>query len=321
MRVRQGRVLPVRQLALSVAGMSSQNKVRFYLPEGLRQSAEAGEHNFLNKVADVLRAAEFEVLFEAPQMADPRRSGYSLFHMERPFQRDSVTVRRNYYYPFWQIERTNERWHWDVANARFDPEGIDPEEATRFYRFWQKRLYEAPLQNVGHDGFVYVPLQGKLLEKRSFQHCSPVEMIGHTLAQEPNRKVIAALHPKESYSEEEFAVLERLEAEYSQLELRMGDMEELLARCDYVVTQNSSVAFAGLFFGKPCVLFGLIDFHHIAANVELLGVAEAFTSARASAPDYALYVWWFLQKMSINAGRPEAETRIRARFQALGWPV
>ncbi len=319
--MRQGQVLPVRQLALSVAGMTTSHKVRFYLPEGLRQSAEAGDHNFLNKVSDVLRAADFEVLFEPPHLADPRRTGYSLFHMERPFTRNSVTVRRNYYYPFWQIERTQERWNWDVAKARFDPEGIDPEEATRFYRFWQKRLYDEPLHNLGHDGFVYVPLQGKLLEKRSFQQCSPVEMIGHTLAQEPNRKVIAALHPKETYSEEEFAVLERLEAEYSQLELWMGDMEALLARCDYIVTQNSSVAFAGYFFGKPSVLFGLIDFHHIAANVELLGVAEAFKTARSSAPDYALYVWWFLQKMSINAGRPEAEERIRARLLALGWPV
>lgn len=306
---------------LSVANMSSSNKVRFYLPEGLRQSAEAGEHNFLNKVAGVLRSADFEVVFEPPHLADPRRSGYSLFHMERPFTRNSVTIRRNYYYPFWQIERTHERWHWDVAKARFDPEGIDPDEALRFYRFWQKRLYDEPLHNLGHDGFVYVPLQGKILEKRSFQYCSPVEMIGHTLAQEPNRKVIAALHPKESYSEEEFAVLERLEAEYSQLELQMGGMEALLPRCDYVVSQNSSVAFAGFFFGKPCVLFGLIDFHHIAANVELLGVSEAFKTVRTSAPDYAPYVWWFLQKMSINAGRPEAEDRIRARFQTLGWPV
>ncbi|KPA19854.1 hypothetical protein shim_38130 [Shimia sp. SK013] len=311
----------MRRRALSVAFMTSAQKARFYLPEGLRQSAEAGEHNFLNKVAHVLRDADFEVVFEPPNMADSRRSGYSLFHMERPFTRKSVTVRRNYFYPFWQIERTHERWNWDVANARFDTDGIDPDEAVRFYRFWQKRLYDSPLQNLGHDGFVYVPLQGKLLEKRSFQHCSPVEMIGHTLAQEPNRKVIAALHPKESYTEEEFAVLERLEAEYSQLELRMGDMEALLSRCDYVVTQNSSVAFSGFFFGKPCVLFGLIDFHHIAANVSLLGVAEAFYAARAAAPEYALYVWWFLQKMSINAGRPEAEERIRARLLALDWPV
>jgi hypothetical protein len=311
----------VRFVTLSVAIMSSSNKVRFYLPEGLRQSAEAGEHNFLTKVADVLRAADLEVYYEAPHFADARRSGYSLFHMERPFTRNSVTVRRAYFYPFWQIEHSHERWRWDVAKARFDPDGIDVNEAVRFYRFWQKRLYEAPLKNLGHDGFVYVPLQGKLLEKRSFQHCSPVEMIGHTLAQEPNRKVIAALHPKESYSEEEFAVLERLEAEYSQLELRMGDMDDLLARCDYIVTQNSSVAFSGFFFGKPCVLFGQIDFHHIAANVALLGVAGAFDAVRSSAPDYALYVWWFLQKMSINAGRPETEDRIRARLLALGWPV
>ncbi len=42
------------------------------------------------------------------------------------------------------------------------------------------------------------------------------------------------------------------------------------------MTQNSAVAMTGYFFHKPSVLFGRIDFHHIAANVHELGVDEAF---------------------------------------------
>lgn len=301
--------------------MKDQKHVRFFLPDGLRQKAQSGAHNFLDKLATVLAAGGFEITYADPAEADPRANDYSIFHMQEPFARNSLTIRRAYFYPFWQIERSNERWHWALAQARFDPDMVDTEAAQKFYRFWQKRLYAEPLKQVGRDGFVYVPLQGKILQHRSFQHCSPVEMIGHVLAQEPNKRVVVALHPKETYSADDTAVLERLEAEYDQLELCMGGMEALLAGCDYVVTQNSSVAFSGFFFGKPCVLFGQIDFHHIAANVRLLGVSGAFDAVRAAQPDYAGYVWWFLQRMSINAGRVEAEDKIHARLTTLGWPV
>ena len=306
---------------LSVGGMSNDRLIRFYLPDGLRQSAEAGEHNFLNKIASVLAGAGFKAEYLDPDMADPKASGYSLFHMEEPFAQRSVTIRRAYYYPFWQIERTNERWNWDVARAVFDPGTVDRKTAEQFYGFWQKRLFKEPLKSLGREGFIYVPLQGRLTQARSFQTCSPLEMIQHTLEQDTERRVIAALHPKEIYTEEDFAALEKLDAAQDRLELRMGEMEALLPRCDYVVTENSSVGFAGFFFGKPCITFASIDFHHISADVGRLGVADAFAAVHDMAPDYAGYVWWFLQKMSINAGRPKAEENIRARLSALGWPV
>jgi hypothetical protein len=84
---------------------------------------------------------------------------------------------------------------------------------------------------------------------------------------------------------------------------------------------NSSVAFAGYFLKKPSVLFAGIDFHHIAANVGVLGVDGAFEAVRGMKPPYPQYLWWFLQQMSVNAGRPDAEDKIRARLAGLGWPV
>jgi len=95
----------------------------------------------------------------------------------------------------------------------------------------------------------------------------------------------------------------------------------MLKTCDYIVTQNSSVAFDGFFFAKPSVLFGQIDFHHIAANVSELGAAAAIRQAPHMTPDYAGYVHWFWQEMSINAGRPEAEQQIKAALSRAGWPI
>jgi hypothetical protein len=36
-------------------------------------------------------------------------------------------------------------------------------------------------------------------------------------------------------------------------------------------------------------------------------------------PDYDAYLWWFFQKMSINAGRPDVEDNISAELRRLGW--
>ncbi|WP_299349151.1 hypothetical protein [uncultured Shimia sp.] len=317
----QAFALPGRKEPPSVTIMSGNSTATFYLPDGLRESAEAGEHNFIGKIEAVVRAADMDVTFRPPSQARAGDKGFSLFHMQNPLNDRGVTIRRAYFYPFWQIERSNQRWDWDVARARFQVQPEDRQDAQNFYKFWQKRLFQEPLRDVGRDGFVYVPLQGRLLEQRSFQECSPMRMLQHVLDSDPAKRVIAALHPKEHYGPDEISALEALESKVDRLEIRLGDMEPLLAHCDYIVTQNSGVAFSGFFFGKPSVLFAKIDFHHITANVSDLGVQGAFDAIGDHDPDYAGYVWWFLQQMSVNAGRPEAEDKIRNRLSALGWPV
>jgi hypothetical protein len=298
--------------------------VTFYLDESLRKSAEAGTHNFIGKVASVLMdaglAVEYRANSSAARLSSALRSGYALFHMEQPTHARALTMRRVYHYPFWQIEPTTERWDWYVARTAFDPAQVDPVEARRFHAFWRKRLFPDAAE-VTRDGFVYVPLQGKLLQKRSFQAASPLEMLRAVLDQDPDRLVIATFHPGESYTDAERQAIYDLADEHPRLGIKTGAMDSLLPACDYIATQNSSVAFNGLFFAKPVVLFARSDFHHVAANVRTLGIEEAFRAVHEIRPDYTAYLWWFWQKMAINAGRPEAETQIRTALQRSGWPV
>ncbi|MFU8864312.1 MAG: hypothetical protein ACNA7O_10380 [Rhodobacterales bacterium] len=256
----------------------------------------------------------------AARLASALRPGYAIFHMDNPTHDRAVTMRRAYHYPFWQIETTAERWHWHVAGSAYVPDEIDPVEARRFQTFWRQRLFAdaAPLQRCG---FVYIPLQGRLTERRSFQAASPVDMVKAALSYDPERLVIATFHPKEVYSAAERQAIHDLAAQNPRLSVQTGGMENLLPKCDYIVTQNSSAAFNGLLFDKPILLFARSDFHHIAANVHKLGVAGAFQAVQHMTPDSATYLWWFWQKMSINAGRPEAEDQIRASLQRAGWPV
>lgn len=296
----------------------------FYLDDSLRISAEAGTHNFIGKVDAVLRAAglvvEYRANSSAARLSSVLRPGYALFHMDQPNHARALTMRRVYHYPFWQIEPTTERWDWHVAQAGFDPDSIDPAEARKFHGFWRRRLFpDAPAPT--RDGFIYVPLQGKLTDHRSFQAASPVEMIKATLRHEPERLVITTFHPKEAYSDAERQAVYDLAAEHPRLSIKTGGMDRLLPACDYIVTQNSAVAFNGIFFEKPAILFARSDFHHIATNVADMGVAQAFAEVERMVPDFAAYLWWFWQRMAINAGRPEAEDQIRASLRRAAWPV
>ena len=304
--------------------MTSAATVTFYLDDSLRISAEAGTHNFIGKVETVLKSAGLTVEFRAnsgaARLASALRPGYAMFHMDQPTHTRALTMRRVYHYPFWQIEPTTERWDWHVARTAFDPKDIDLTEARRFHAFWRKRLFP-DAEPASKKGFVYVPLQGRLSEKRSFQSVSPVEMVETTLRHDPDRLVIASFHPRETYTESERQLIYDLADRNPRLSIKTGSMDRLLPGCDYVVTQNSSVAFNGILFEKPMILFARSDFHHIAANAEALGVAQAFDAVQTMTPNFAAYLWWFWQQMAINAGRPEAQDQIRASLRRGGWPV
>lgn len=300
--------------------MTDEHPLRIYLEEPLRKSAEAGEHNFINIIVEVLENARFRVEFCDISEVETHADGYSLSHMREPPNPRGLVFRRAYHYPFWQIEQTNERWNWDVAKASFDPDLTAP-DAAQFYRFWQKRLFGDVAKQVSKEGFVYVPLQGRLTQHRSFQSCSPLEMIERCLEYEKNRKIIATLHPKEQYSKPELGKLDALQAKYPRLSIRIGDMVPHLQHCNYVVTQNSSAAFGGYFFGKPALLFGKVDFHHIAECADMGKLAQSFENVARIRPAYDKYIWWFWQQQSINAGREDVRDKITARLKRFGWPI
>jgi hypothetical protein len=305
--------------------MSDDRLLTFYLHRRLRDRAAGGRHNFISKICAVAESAGFEISFDLADqdrlLRSVARPGYAVFHMHDPFHDRALTIRKAYQYPFWAIERSAERWQWDIARQQFDPFAIDPQKATRFFEFWAQRQFGEAPAGARDGGYVYVPLQGRLLHQRSFQSCTPLEMLEQVLALDPGRPVVATLHPREDYAAAETAALERLAARFPRLSLSRGSMAEHLQNCSYVATQNSSAAFFGYFFRKPAVLFAKIDFHHIASNVQSLGAAEAIARAAGPPPDYAAYLFWFWQQMSINAGLETAEAKIRSRLQGFGWPV
>lgn len=294
----------------SLRGMSKDERVQIFVEEGLRASALSGAHNFLRLLQETLIAAGYEVAF-VPIDARHGARGKTITHMKPPATRNGLVFRRVYHYPFWQIEQTDKRWHWDVAQAIFDPAALPGQEARRFQAFWRKRLFPGLEPHTGDA--IYIPLQGKIGTHRRFQTCRPLDMVAQVMVA-TDRPVVIGLHPKETYSETDRAQLQKIARGAT---IQMGGMEKVLPACHAIATMNSAVAFNGTFFNKPVHLFADIDFHHIAQKKAPDQLADALETPEPK--PYAKYLHWFWQDQSINAGRPGAPDKIRSRLARFGW--
>jgi len=300
--------------------MSPTTLLRVYLEPSMLNSAREGSFNFLNVLRRAVEEAGWRVEWcetgrEARNRA-PDLDGYALYHAEAPTHDRALTFRRAYHYPFWQIERAQQRWRFDVARSPFDPQAIDPEEARGFMDRLRERVLPGPPPRRGEH--ILVPLQARLRECRSFQTMSPLEMLDRVAA--TGRPVTATLHPKLDLPAGDTEALHELARRHGNLRIG-GRTTELLSDCAFVATQNSGAAFDGYILGKPAVLFAQIDFHHIGLNVAEMEAGPALAAAMRHAPDFDRYVYWFLQEKSVNATLPDAAERIRAAMRKGGWPI
>lgn len=291
--------------------------LRIYLEGDMLSTARAGRFNFANVLKAAVESRGWQVEWHptGPE-ALSLRDGYALFHMETPPHARALTFRRAYHYPFWQIQPVAQRWRFDVAQTSFDPGQVDGAVARDFADRLRARVLPGPA--LRDDGFVLIPLQGHLRRCRSFQTMSPVQMVQKVAA--TGQPCIATLHPNEIHDAQDLAALDDIARRHPNLRIG-GPTMRLLRDCAFVATQNSAVAFDGYLLGKPAVLFGQIDFHHIGLNVADLGAEQALARARTHRPDFDRYLYWFLQENAINATRPDAGARIVAAMKKGGWPI
>lgn len=297
------------------------NVLRIYLDTAELARAVAGDFHIMNVARRAFERRGYSVVFVRNSRFARAMSallpGYSLFLMDHPWHPRALTLRLAYFYPFWRIERTAQRWDWSIAHRRFDPAKVDHEKADQFTRWMRHKHFPGlPEQSAG---YVYIPLQGKLLRRRKFQSQSPIDMIRTALAMDQSRPIVASLHPKELYSSADMAALQALSAQEPRFSVSDAPMLGLVTACDYVVTQNSSVALTGFFFQKPAVLFAEIEFHHIACSVPRLGAEAAFAGVRNMEPAFNRYLYWFFKGTAIDAGSGDAEKQIADTVTTHGW--
>ncbi|MFN3276538.1 MAG: hypothetical protein ACK41U_17930 [Paracoccus sp. (in: a-proteobacteria)] len=300
--------------------MPGKHALNIYLHPPILHTAQAGKLGFLNRMRAMLEPRGWQITIRqsGPQARAeaPLRSGYALFNMERPTHDRALTFRLAYHYPYWRLERLAERWRWPIARAAFDPARIEDHAAQNFARRLRARVRPGPDPVTGDH--ILIPLQGHIRRQRSFQAASPVQMIRAAAA--TGRPCIATLHPKETYDPDDHAALDRLRDEFSNLTIG-DDTPGGLRDCAFVVTQNSSVGFDGLVLGKPVVLFGQSDYHHVCLNVSQMGTAEALARAPLHRPQTEKFLDWFLRRTALDMMAADADDRLLAAMKKGGWPV
>lgn len=299
--------------------------VFFYLTPQSSKKAQQGAHPMVNLLREVAKASGSEVQVKRNNQRnrdahDPQSR--SLVHMSHPVGPKGLVFRRMYAGDFWAVEPAAERWQWDVARNDFDPGKIDGERARAFFGKWRDELFGSCHVQAQDEGFVYAPLQGKLLQQRSFQSTSPIEMLQSTL-RETDLPVRATLHPNETYSEPEITALYALAKQEPRLTVEDLPMAAALSGCRFIVTENSSAAFHGLFFKKPAVLFAKSDFHHICFSVSENpdALRAAFDAVYSVQREYEKYLFWYWSEHAIDLSAPDAAQQLKERLNSFGWDL
>lgn len=291
----------------------------FYLGPRQRAQVLAREPKILTRIVEVVEAAGWQVVLlpEEARHAAPQVDGYHLVLNQAVPGPFCLSVRKCYMEPFWRIEAVNDRWAWETAGLTFDERHVRAPYVGAFFDRWRGNLFgPTPITT---EGFVFVPLQGKLQRHRSFQSMSPLEMLKTLLARDA-RPVVATLHPAEDYDDDDHAALQMLAARNPHFTLSSDPSIDLLRRCDGVVTQNSSMALTGYFARKPAVLFAEADFHHIARSVPRDGIDRAFADRGQDVP-FAPYLYWFFKQHAITSWSEDVHHQIAERLRQHGWPV
>lgn len=299
----------------------AKRRCKILLGPGKLRQIRAGEHTFLQGLVSVLRRAEYLVEYSGNTYFNRKLAlflpGISFSDEGMENARRAFVIRRSYRQKFFRIEKSQHRKDWGTTNAEFDVSNIDTLSANIFYRKQIRDLKVLKFKKPIERSYVFVPLQSRLTKKRSFQSFSPIDMVKQTIEKSNGRPVVITLHPTVKYSKKDLRAVEKL-TENPRVTLSTAPMHEILAGCDYVVTENSSVALYGVLHKKPAIVFAVCDFHHIFQYVPKVGVEHAFENVLQDEPNFVKYNFWFFMVQMIPQFAPDLENRISWRLQQLG---
>lgn len=233
-----------------------------------------------------------------------------------------------YVYPFWNLDPQGIRAFSSIADMPFRPARIDGDKAQGFFRRLRGRLvtgrtsrYEQP------QGAESLPQAQAAVFFQSEGH----RIVGETCFMDrwtmldtvlaaTTGPVIVKPHPREMDSD----VLERLvhlRATHARLHVSMGNIHDIIATSDRVITINSAVGIEAYLHRKPVILCGQSDFHHIATMARDADALATALRAPPPARQYAKYVYWYFGRICINAGSDAMPDHVLGRIRATGYEI
>ncbi len=300
-----------------------QKALIFHAAPEMRAHIAGGQHHFANMLAQIFAARGYSMRVAGIGRADHLRAkldcNLHIFDMDGAVGARALNMRPSVLQPFWGIERPASRYQGRMAHKAFAPSTVGGGLVKPFFEEMQALYLSPDLPEVEGRDYVLVPLQGQLAKRRPWQYASVPKMVQTIRAQDPRRKIIIKPHPKEAYTPEDKAVVAQLLA-LPNVELREQPIEALIARCAYIVTQNSTAAFEGILHRKPAILFAKSDFHHIFPTIKSPQDApEAFARAKAKNMLFMKYLYWYLRMNAADIRQADAPAKIKEMLAEAGW--
>lgn len=226
-----------------------------------------------------------------------------------------------YVYPFWNLDPKGIRAFSSIADLPFRPGSIDADVARPFFRQLRSRLVgQRKSRYAQPDAIAQVPqgcvavfLQAKgLRDLDETCYLTRTQMLDTVLvsAQGP---VVVKPHPEDDDPGTR-SWLRGLAEKFPQLHVCDGNIHDILAAADRVVTINSAVGIEAYLHRKTVILCGRCDFHHIAdvarTQHDLAGFLQTTRRARA----YDKFIWWYFGQMCLSATDPDLVGKALARM-------
>ncbi|NEY89427.1 capsular polysaccharide export protein, LipB/KpsS family [Tabrizicola oligotrophica] len=307
--------------------------VTLHVPEAIRARAWA-MRQFYGTLAKALQG---EGLAVEVVTLDPERTlarieadhGFHIVHHARIRHPRVLNAGKAYIEPFFTLDPWGYRLFSSIAAETFRP-GPDPDRDAAVFDDIRARMvgarkshYEQPAEVIpAPDHCIAVFLQTE--DNRDVGetcHLGPRHMIKALLERDDPRPVVVKPHPKEK-NLETLDWLTRQARKEPRLQIFLGNIHDLLAKADVVVTINSAVGIEAMLHERPVVLCGDTDFHHICEVVTRrrdLDAALARAEARAAAGDWPFraYIGWYYGRMCHDPRAPDFGRRVLDKLRAM----
>mmetsp|Transcript_29647 Transcript_29647/g.58670 ORF Transcript_29647/g.58670 Transcript_29647/m.58670 type:complete len:306 (-) Transcript_29647:2130-3047(-) len=225
-----------------------------------------------------------------------------------------------YIYPFWNVDPQGIRAFSSMGQAHFPQGDIDPEIARPFFRRVRQRIvggrtsrYAQPetRQDPGPvKAAVFLQSEGHRVVGETC-YLDRWQML-ETVCAAVDGPVVVKPHPRDTDTGTRRA-LDAMRARFPHLSVFDGNMHDLIAAADRIVTINSAVGIEAYLHRKPVILCGQSDFHHVAdvarSEAELAAILARAPRKRA----YDKFIWWYFGHQCLSSADPDLVDRFLAR--------
>ncbi|SMP17844.1 hypothetical protein [Shimia sagamensis] len=214
-----------------------------------------------------------------------------------------------------------------AGDAKFSETEVNAVLANSKFRGLHDRLVKKRRSRYGPkdevteipDGCIAVFLQGDNPHRQGTAYCDNETLLRTVAENAGGRTVVVKAHPVSKQLDDAQLILNLLQ-DGLPVEPTDANVHDILRQCSVTVSYNSAVAMEGFMHGKPAILFGKSDFHHVVETVcNPNDFPTALHAALVSQHDYAKYLHWYFSNYAVSVEDWLLEDKLLQIFEKMGF--